>query len=171
MDNQAVITVPNIITAVRLLLGVAAARILLQGDTALALVIFTIAWALDAVDGVIARQFNQATSFGYLFDKVVDRALLVGAVVLLLRTAAIPPIAILIFTKDIATLPALGMQLTHRERIASLGTSGKILTLLQGLALLWIAVAGTYIAAISIILGVIGFVVGGRYVYHVVYRQ
>jgi hypothetical protein len=101
----------------------------------------------------------------------VDRLLLVGAVVLLLRTNVIPPITLFIFAKDIATLPALGIQLTHRERIADLGKAGKMLTLLQGVALLWLATTQQLIVPISFLLGVAGAIIGGFYLYRVVYRK
>lgn len=164
-------TVPNAITFGRLLLGMAAAYVLFTGNVTVALGMFAIAWALDAIDGLIARRINQATAFGYIFDKIVDRVLLIGAVVVLLRRGAVPPITALVLTKDIATLPAFVIALTHRERIADLGRGGKILTLLQGLAILWIALTGLYATPISLGLAASGLVMGGRYVYRVVYQK
>lgn len=171
MDGKTIITVPNIITLGRLLLGIIAAYLLVAGHVTLALGIFAVAWALDVIDGWVARHFNQATSFGYLFDKIVDRALLIGAVVFLLRSGEVPPITVLIFTRDIVALPALAVQIIHRKQIADLGMAGKVLTLLQGVALLWIAVVGSYGMPISLILAAIGTVVGGQYVYRVVYLK
>lgn len=166
-----VATIPNAVTTGRVLLLAGFVYLVVAHQLRPALLAFTAAWALDAVDGLVARRFGQATTFGYLFDKIVDRALLITAGVILIREGYLPPAAVLLFTKDIAVVPALAMQLLQRERLADLGTAGKALTVAQGAALLWLALLGTYVTPITLVVALAGGVIGYHYVYRVVYRQ
>lgn len=66
-------TVPNLISAVRLLLvPVFAALIFTERDLA-ALVVLVVAGASDWFDGVIARRFNQVSRLGQMLDPAADR--------------------------------------------------------------------------------------------------
>lgn len=129
-------TIANFITAFRL--GLFAWFIVLVGEERLPLaaLIFFLVWALDAVDGFLARRLNQASEVGSLFDKVSDRVMLGGAFFALLAYGLTPVWAVFIFTKEIGLL--LVWLLQPRQRQIDLGVSGKIATFLQGVTLLWL---------------------------------
>jgi cardiolipin synthase len=77
--------VPNTFTAVRLILTVAIAVLLVEGSNTtifIAGVLLLIAWITDGLDGYLARKLGQSTSSGALFDIIVDR-LLMGTILLL----------------------------------------------------------------------------------------
>lgn len=168
MPRAAINTIPNGLTLLRLIMGGISLWLIARHRLGSAMALFTVAWALDAVDGLIARRFNQATSFGFIFDKVVDRTLLIATVIFLMRGGYVPPLAILIFVKDIASLPAMTIELMNRHQISDLGLAGKILTLLQGVAILWLVFVGTHVEVIVLPLAVAGGIVGSRYLHRVV---
>ncbi len=64
---------PNVLTAVGLLLNIAAACAFGYGEFLLAGLIMLAASLFDFLDGPVARKTNQATPFGAFFDSVVDR--------------------------------------------------------------------------------------------------
>ena len=72
--------VPNVLTAVRMVLVPVFAWVLLtypQDPTRrwVATAIFVVAIATDALDGRIARKYNLVTNFGKLWDPIADKAL------------------------------------------------------------------------------------------------
>jgi hypothetical protein len=69
---QVLLLPPNLVGHLRLLLALAAAMASSAGHGALALTGFSCSLALDAADGWLARRFNCSTSFGALYDVVID---------------------------------------------------------------------------------------------------
>lgn len=76
-------TIPNMITLLRLLLVPAVILALLTGRMGWALAGFVVAGASDAVDGFIARKFNQRSELGAYLDPMADKLLLVSVFVVL----------------------------------------------------------------------------------------
>ena len=76
-------TVPNIITILRFLLVPVVVFALLTGEMAWALAGFLVAGISDAVDGFIARHFNQRSELGAYMDPMADKILLVSVFLVL----------------------------------------------------------------------------------------
>ena len=83
-------TIPNFITILRFLLGPAVILLLLDGEKGWALLCFALAGASDAVDGFIARHFNQQSQLGAYLDPIADKLLLVSVFVVLGIMAELP---------------------------------------------------------------------------------
>ena len=83
-------TIPNIITFGRFLLVPLVVWALLTGEVVVAFVAFMIAGVSDAVDGYIARRFDQHSELGAHLDPVADKALLVATFVMLGHLGALP---------------------------------------------------------------------------------
>lgn len=80
------VTLPNLISAARLLLVPVFAVLLLQGHDLWGLVVLAVAAASDWVDGKIARALDQVSRLGELLDPAADRLfILVTLVVLVIR--------------------------------------------------------------------------------------
>lgn len=77
------VTIPNMITLLRLLLVPAVILALLTGRMEWALAGFLVAGVSDAVDGFIARKFNQRSELGAYLDPMADKLLLVSVFVVL----------------------------------------------------------------------------------------
>jgi cardiolipin synthase len=80
------LTVPNLITFLRMGLVPWFLIVVLKGDSRAALWIFIIAGISDGLDGFIARFFNQRSALGAYLDPIADKILLTSAFV----TLAIP---------------------------------------------------------------------------------
>ncbi len=77
-------TIPNLISMLRLILVPAVVYALLEGETAWALAGFIVAGVSDAVDGLIARRWpGQRSELGAWLDPLADKALLVSLFVVL----------------------------------------------------------------------------------------
>ncbi len=153
----------NLVTLCRLLLFFAFAGALISGQHAATLIFFLIAWALDGIDGYLARYFKQASVFGSYFDKVVDRVLLIGAVLLLIATRLVTPWAVLLLTKDIVALPALVKRARSPHNTIDVGWTGKFMTLVQGASIVWLLLELPHATALISLVAVLGALVGGNY--------
>lgn len=84
-------TLPNLITALRLLFTMCFLVLYPQQAThTAAVVLFIIAACTDWVDGKLARHLNQVSVFGKRFDPIMDRVLIFSGVIALLITDRIP---------------------------------------------------------------------------------
>ncbi len=94
-------SLPNLITLGRLLCVPLAIWLVLSGETAAAFWVFIAAGLSDAVDGFIARRFNQRSSLGALLDPAADKALLVSMYVTLGLAEHLPTwLVILVVFRD-----------------------------------------------------------------------
>lgn len=86
-----VVTVPNLITLIRLACLPLFVWLLLGQDNPLAAgALLGALGATDWVDGWYARRFNQVSSFGKIFDPVVDRLLFFVSIVAIIAADAAP---------------------------------------------------------------------------------
>ena len=100
--STATISIPNILTVVRILLTPVFVIMLLQRSYSQALLVFFAAGLSDALDGFIARYFNQRTVLGAYLDPVADKLLLVSAYVMLGMLDVIPDwIAVIVIARDV----------------------------------------------------------------------
>ena len=76
-------TIPNFITIFRFLLVPAVIWALVSGNVEWALACFVVAGVSDAVDGFIARHFDQRSELGAYLDPMADKILLVSVFVVL----------------------------------------------------------------------------------------
>lgn len=76
-------TLPNLITILRFLLVPAVVLAMLQARWEWAFAGFVVAGVSDAVDGFIARHFNQRSRLGAYLDPMADKVLLVSVFVVL----------------------------------------------------------------------------------------
>ena len=90
-SNRNVLTVPNLITAVRLFcLPVFLWLLFARDETAQAALLLGVLGMSDWVDGWVARKFSQSSAFGAVFDPATDRVLFVIGTSAVLISGAIP---------------------------------------------------------------------------------
>jgi cardiolipin synthase len=77
------LTLANQLTLLRIILIPAFVLLVVYGRLGAALVVFIIAGATDALDGLIARLAGQGTSLGAWLDPMADKLLLVSAFIVL----------------------------------------------------------------------------------------
>lgn len=64
--------IPNLCTAVNLLLGVSAIAAVFNRNVQLGVVFIVLAAVLDRMDGILARRYNAVSDFGKEFDSLAD---------------------------------------------------------------------------------------------------
>jgi len=78
-----VLTIPNILTFLRMALIPVFAILLVYHKEGLALLVFTVAGVSDGVDGFIARRMKQESELGTIMDPIADKLLMTTAFVML----------------------------------------------------------------------------------------
>ncbi|MFM5904363.1 MAG: CDP-alcohol phosphatidyltransferase family protein [Microbacteriaceae bacterium] len=84
------LTLPNMLSIVRLLLVPVFLWLLLVGEEGIALITLIVASATDYLDGYFARRLNQVTRIGQLLDPAADRLYILATLIGLAATAHIP---------------------------------------------------------------------------------
>ncbi|MFN6952922.1 MAG: CDP-alcohol phosphatidyltransferase family protein [Albidovulum sp.] len=100
--------IPNLLTLLRILLVPVVVWAIAQGQMGIALAAFVIAGVTDAVDGYIAKRFDQQTELGAYLDPLADKTLIVSIYISLAIFGFIPPwVAILVVSRDIMIVGAV----------------------------------------------------------------
>ncbi len=109
-------TIPNIITIMRLILVPLIIVAIAQQAWDAAFGIFVVAGLSDAIDGAIARRFDMRSELGAYLDAAADKALLVSIYVTLALIGALPIwIAIIVVSRDLMIVSAIMISwLMHR---------------------------------------------------------
>lgn len=125
--------IPNTITLIRILLIPLLVIFLIEGNTNYAFTIFIVAGASDALDGFIARLFNQKTRLGAFIDPIADKLLLNTSYITLAILHMLPPwLAVLVVSRDIIILGGIGILFYNKKSIEFKPTFiSKITTCLQ----------------------------------------
>ena len=74
--SDRIMTIPNQITAVRLILPIVVFALIGQQWFFTAMIVFLVAAATDWVDGYWARKFSQVSKLGRVFDPFVDKIII-----------------------------------------------------------------------------------------------
>lgn len=77
---------PNLLTLLRIILVPVFITFLWYNMPLFALITFAIAGLTDAVDGYLARKYNQETQLGKILDPIADKTLLVSAFVFIFNS-------------------------------------------------------------------------------------
>ena len=103
--SNKILTVPNIITFIRLCFIPVFLYLLIKGENIPACIVFALTAATDFLDGLVARATNQVSKLGQLLDPFVDRLLVISAVLGLLVVGRVPVwIVILVLARDLFLL-------------------------------------------------------------------
>ncbi len=104
------INIPNILTIFRILLTPLFVIFLIRDMFSFALLVFSIAAVSDALDGLLARVFNQYSVLGAYLDPIADKLLLVSAFVSLAVLKIIPPwLTVIVISRDIMIVTGISI--------------------------------------------------------------
>ncbi|HDG96876.1 MAG TPA: CDP-diacylglycerol--glycerol-3-phosphate 3-phosphatidyltransferase [Desulfobacterales bacterium] len=139
-------TIPNLITSLRIILAPIFIIYLLNERFLPALVVFVIAGLSDGADGLVARLFNQKSTLGSYLDPLADKILLVAAFVVLSFRGFVPSwLTVIVISRDVLILLGVlvlflnGLSITIRPSLIS-----KTTTCLQ-LATVFVALSTCYL--------------------------
>jgi cardiolipin synthase len=138
-DGSRILTVPNVITLVRLLCVPLFLWLLVGTDhDAIAAWLLAFLGATDWVDGWVARRFDQGSELGKIFDPTADRLLLLAATVALLLVD-VPNIA-----------KAFVAVVLAREALVAVATLTLAVAGARRIDVLWVGKAGTLAVMFSL---------------------
>lgn len=128
-----VLTVPNVLSAVRLGLAVVLFVAVERAAWTPAFWLFLVAASTDWVDGWWARRFGQVSRLGRIFDPLVDKVIVCGATVLLAGrdgSAILPWMAVVVTVRELI-VTAVRAEMERSGRDFSAALSGKLKMVLQ----------------------------------------
>lgn len=101
-------TLPNLITVGRLLAVPFLIYLLMNADWKSGALLFIAAGISDAVDGFIARHFDQRSKLGAYLDPIADKLMLVSVFVVLAIMGQLPSwLALLVVSRDVLIVVAV----------------------------------------------------------------
>src|SRR5262245_18452548 len=117
--DQRILTVPNLISVVRLLCAPIFVWLLFDDQEIAAAAVLALLGASDWVDGWIARTFDQGSNLGKVLDPIADRVLLLVAAVALLVDGAVPVVVgVLAMVREaVVSVAVLALALAGARRI------------------------------------------------------
>ena len=89
MKNK-ILTIPNLISTVRIIIIIFAAKELLAGNNFNSFVLYLVAILTDFFDGFLARKLNQISELGKILDPLADKLMIGSAIIILLLQARMP---------------------------------------------------------------------------------
>lgn len=121
----------------------------------LAFVIFAVASITDLLDGQIARRYNLITSFGKFADPIADKLLVNTLMILMVYTHQANVICVLLMIARDLIVDGLRMTAAQHGKVVSAGMPGKVKTVLQMFALVFLLLKNWPLSAVGIPIGTI----------------
>ncbi|MFM2353896.1 MAG: hypothetical protein RLZZ608_1302 [Actinomycetota bacterium] len=165
--SDRVLTVPNALSALRILLVPVFLVLVLLGFDLAALIVIVVSSLSDFLDGIIARRFAQVTKLGQVLDPAADRLFIFAAVIALAVREVVPWWVVVVIVGRDVFLGVLGIVLArHGYGPLPVHHLGKVATfaLFYALPLLVLGQAFPSVQAISDPLGW-AFTLWGAFLY------
>lgn len=134
-----ILTIPNILTALRILLTPFIIISFYQNQNLLTLYLYSIACITDYLDGYLSRVLNQNSFIGEIIDPIADKILVVSLLIILTQSGKfdkfliIPVLIILIRESLISNLREISIKINNK--ILSVSILAKFKTLFQMVAI------------------------------------
>ncbi len=143
-----VLTIPNILTFLRIGLIPVFTTLLVYNREGWALVVFTIAGVSDGVDGFLARRMKQESELGTILDPIADKLLMTTAFVMLTLPNVIGA------TRPHLPVPFWVTAIVIGRDIAIVAIAGTInvMTGFRGFRPSWLGKASTFVQVIGVII-------------------
>ena len=162
--SSRILTLPNLISAARILLIPVFVALIVDPDTTtIGVIVFGFVVATDWVDGLIARRTGQVSELGKILDPLADRAvILAGLIALVVRDVVPLWAASLIVVRDVAIVAGAVFLLAGRRVRIDVRWVGKLATFSLMTAIPWIAWGnlGLPLAEAALVCGWAAFAVG-----------
>ena len=131
-------TVPNLITTIRIILAPVFIIYLIDEQFLLALIVFLLCVISDGLDGMLARLFDQKSRLGTYLDPLADKILLVSAFITLAVGGHLPPwLTVMVIARDVMiTLGIFFLFLSRQEFKLQPSIVSKVTTCLQFITVL-----------------------------------
>lgn len=172
LKSEFKLNAPNTITLFRLILTFFIVYMIFSGYSRLSIaIVFAIAALSDALDGFVARKFNQTSSSGGRLDQVIDRIFTVIIVLALVIWAMKENIVdkhfvimlFLISSREIIGLAGIVIRFVRNKDLYEVRYIGKLVCWFQGVALFFIIAGFSFAIYFAILACGIGIISGFDY--------
>ena len=184
MPSSSIVTIPNLLTFMRMALIPVFASLLFYGYSGWALFAFFIAGLSDGVDGFIARRFDQQSDLGTILDPIADKLLMTTAFVILTLPDVFPPVDylpvpfwvtasvigrdVLILTVAAAINVITGFSGFQPSWLGKLSTTVQIFAVgLILIAAVYPSMQGFYLPTVYVVVAALAFISGFHYIFFV----
>lgn len=177
---SSIITIPNLLTFLRMGLIPVFASLLYYEYVGLALLAFIVAGVSDGVDGFIARRFKQESELGTILDPIADKLLMTTAFIILTLPNVLEPnhrvpfwVTAAVIGRDVLIIAVAGainiMTGFHGFKPSWLGKLSTLVQVGAVVLILFAAVSGYgfFLPTTYLIVVFLAFVSGFHYVFHV----
>ncbi len=154
--SSRILTIPNVISLLRLALVPVFAVLIVRGNDEWALAVLAISGASDWLDGILARRLDQVTKLGQMLDPAADRLFILVTLIGLAWRDVVPLwVLVVILLRDITLLCLLPVLTRHGYGPLPVSFVGKAATfaLLYAFPLLLLAEAPGALGATASIIG------------------
>ena len=103
-------------------------------------VLFAVASFTDYLDGSIARKYNMITSFGKFVDPIADKLLVNTMLILFAVSGRVPVLAVVIMIWRDMIVDGLRMSASAKGKVVAAGMPGKVKTVLQMFAIIFVMI-------------------------------
>lgn len=183
--SDKIITIPNILTFLRMALIPVFASLLYYGNYEWALFVFFFAGVSDGIDGFVARKFNQSSELGTILDPIADKLLMTTAFILVTLPHVLPAdnkhfpvpfwVTSAVIGRDILiVVVALAIFIMTEFRGFKPSFWGKLSTVVQILAIGIVLIAtifpfgsGYYLPTVYTLVTALAVISGVHYIFHV----
>jgi cardiolipin synthase (CMP-forming) len=177
-----VVTIPNLLTFLRMALIPVFASLLFYGYSGWSLFVFLIAGISDGVDGFVARRFKQESELGTIIDPIADKLLMTVAFIVLAMPNVLHPtrhlpvpfwVTAAVIGRDVLIVTVAGaIHIMTGFRGFKPSWLGKLSTTVQVVAvtlILFAAVFGYsfFLPTVYFIVVLLAFASGLHYIFHV----
>ncbi|MEJ5286431.1 MAG: CDP-alcohol phosphatidyltransferase family protein [Bacteroidota bacterium] len=134
-------TIPNILSAIRLVLAFVIGYLLFNNEKVIAIILIIIAWVTDLLDGYLARKTNKISELGKILDPLADKLLVLIIVItfILNQTIAIST-ASFVIGRDLIILIAGLITAKRYKFVIPSNIIGKVSAFLIGFSIFLILV-------------------------------
>lgn len=177
---SSIITIPNLLTFLRMALIPVFASLLFYEYVFLALIAFIVAGVSDGVDGFIARRFKQESELGTIIDPIADKLLMTTAFIILTLPNVLQPqhrvpfwVTAAVIGRDVLIIAVAGainiMTGFHGFKPSWLGKFSTLVQVAAVVLILFAAVSGYkfFLPVTYFFVVLLAFVSGFHYIFHV----
>lgn len=158
-------TIANYVTLARIILVPISVILLLFGINGLAALVFIILCFSDAIDGYIARRYDQVSEFGKLIDPLADKILVISLLIALVGLGKASSIPVILLVVRELLVSAIRTSVAKEHGILAASQIAKYKTASQMLAVFMLILDIPLAALVLWLSVVIGYISGGAYLW------
>ena len=132
------LTVPNIMSLLRIVLIVPLSVFILQQNFAAAVLVLLLSALTDMFDGKIARKYNLITNLGKFLDSLADKMLIIGVLLAFVELHRVSAWWVMVICLREFMVTGIRMLASQKGVVMAAKMIGKVKTTFQMIAIIWL---------------------------------